>query len=368
MHKFLSAFMGLFLGAVMGAQGAIAADPRVVDPRAVDLTPVDPRVVDPRMVDDRPFYERKAEGWFWYHELYQRPPSKPRPAQSPKPVPSPPSEKTSPRAQSSTGVAGGVFSAAWFRRNIPKYLDMAWTNPTPENVRAYFLVQRYAIDRSEQFADQARRVVYGDPLLDELSRMPSSTFAAQKIARLADRARANLLKRLSQKAGLFVFFREDCPLCADQARILAMLKKNYGFAYEAVSEPARTSTTRGSTTRGSEVTSLALPAGHVREDANGLAGRLGVKTWPATFLVTLDGRFYPVGQGAMALEEMSERILLAALRAHLISPDELDRTRPIANPQVNIAKAVEIDPNGARDFIPPKRLLALFNGSIGERP
>ncbi len=42
--------------------------------------PREPGTADPQRpirqitTDDRPFYERKAEGWFWYRELYQRAP------------------------------------------------------------------------------------------------------------------------------------------------------------------------------------------------------------------------------------------------------------------------------------------------------
>jgi conjugal transfer pilus assembly protein TraF len=48
---------------------------------------------------------------------------------------------------------------AWLRDNLPKYKDIAWDNPTIENLRAFLYLQRFAIDRSEQLADIAELAV-----------------------------------------------------------------------------------------------------------------------------------------------------------------------------------------------------------------
>jgi conjugal transfer pilus assembly protein TraF len=67
------------------------------------------------------------------------------------------------------------------RENLPKYKDAAWDNPTVENVRAFMYLQRFAIDRSEQFSNATEMAVLGDPYLDEISRRPAATFASQKL-------------------------------------------------------------------------------------------------------------------------------------------------------------------------------------------
>ncbi len=52
--------------------------------------------------------------------------------------------------------------------NLPKYKDLAWNNPTVENVRTFLYLQRFAIDRSEQFSDATELAVVGDPFLMKL--------------------------------------------------------------------------------------------------------------------------------------------------------------------------------------------------------
>lgn len=82
-----------------------------------------------------------------------------------------------------------MFSAEWFRENLPKYKDLAWNNPTVENVRTFLYLQRFAIDRSEQFSDATELAVVGDPFLDEITRRPAATFASQQVDRDAGNAK-----------------------------------------------------------------------------------------------------------------------------------------------------------------------------------
>src|SRR5690554_2562082 len=73
------------------------------------------------------FYERKAEGWFWY-EVEPEPVEEPEP-----PVPEPLTELTPQKIeqpQTPSPTAPEPFSAAWVRENLPKYLDAAWNEPT----------------------------------------------------------------------------------------------------------------------------------------------------------------------------------------------------------------------------------------------
>lgn len=99
------------------------------------------------------FYRSGAEGWYWYQdppkeeELPQQPEVKPepKPAVAAKPAPAP-------------------FTLKWVQEMLPKYRERAWDNPTQENVQAYFLVQRFAMDRATQFADVAQQVVVGNAM------------------------------------------------------------------------------------------------------------------------------------------------------------------------------------------------------------
>ena len=69
------------------------------------------------------------------------------------------------------------FSAKWLQQNMPKLLERAIDSPNKENVEAYLYAQRVAMDKSQVYAESARRVVASDPFLDENNRVPLSTYA-----------------------------------------------------------------------------------------------------------------------------------------------------------------------------------------------
>ena len=109
------------------------------------------------------FYGNNAEGWYWYQD-----PKEEEPQEEPLPPPPPPkAPEPEPEPVLKAEAPPAPFTAAWVREMLPKYKDIAWDNPTPENVKAYFLLQRFAIDRSSKFADVAKTVTMGNPLLDE---------------------------------------------------------------------------------------------------------------------------------------------------------------------------------------------------------
>jgi conjugal transfer pilus assembly protein TraF len=58
---------------------------------------------------------------------------------------------------------------------------MAVDNPTPENVEAYFLLQRLALDRASKFGEMQQRVVMGNPFIDEEGRRSQTSFGGQQL-------------------------------------------------------------------------------------------------------------------------------------------------------------------------------------------
>ncbi|WP_374978351.1 conjugal transfer protein TraF [Shewanella sp. LC2] len=116
------------------------------------------------------FYERKEEGWFWYKEEPKEPEKKPE-KPKPKPVAEAKPTPTNPTEPQTSGPE--MFSAKWFRENLPKYKDLAWNDPTVENVRMFLYLQRFAIDRSEQFSDATELAVVGDPFWLNLPNAPN---------------------------------------------------------------------------------------------------------------------------------------------------------------------------------------------------
>ena len=261
----------------------------------------------PVLATDEPgFYERKAEGWFWY----QDPIAEPEPPKSPSPPPAVPTTSAVPPEPI-------PFTVNWVRRELPKALDRAWDDPSPRNVRHFLILQQFVMNRAEQFRNSAQQVVTGDPWLDETSRRPLGAETGRLVNEQAGKARHQLLTILSQRVGLWFFYRSGCPYCEGQAVVMDVMRHHYGFAVIAVALD------------GQPLDNGLFPD---YQSDRGQAKQLDVQTVPATFLVSPTGRFSAISQGELALNEMQSRILVAAMRESWISQDEYDHTRPVLKP------------------------------------
>lgn len=264
------------------------------------------------------FLNRKAEGWFWYidpktveepePEEVIPPPVQPAPTSTPAPVSVAPAKKFP-----------EPFSAKWVRETLEDYKDKAWTNPTEENVKAYFLLQRFAVDRSNKFADVAQRVTVGNKLLDENFRRPLATFGSQLTDKETIDRRYEMLRKVAEKAGIFFFFKSDCQYCEAEAPIVSFMEQDFGFKVIAISID-------GGELQSAKFKDTRVNAGH--------AEQLSVTATPALFLVDEEGHFDAIGQGALAWDDLQRRVLLVAQRAGWITEAEYKHTTPIANPEL----------------------------------
>jgi len=260
------------------------------------------------------FYERSAEGWFWYAEEPpepELPEQEPEPPQQPTPSPPPPLAQPMPRTQPSpSGPA--PLSAAWLREHLEHYRDQAIDDPSPSNVALYLYLQRLVLDKAERFAEATQRAVWADPLLDETTRRPLATFAANLANREAGAAREAALSLIAEQAGLWFFYRSDCPYCEAQAPLLELLTSRYGLAVRAVSLDGRP-----------------LPGGFFPDFATdaGQAKALGVISTPALFLVRPPDGVVPIAQGVLSLAELQARLVQAATEAGWIPEHWRERTR-----------------------------------------
>lgn len=248
------------------------------------------------------FFERRGEGWFWYEN---RSPMESLPKE-PNAEPTPPSMD---KAEDSPPL-----STEWLRLNMPKFLDRAIDDPTPENVRAYYYLNRVWLDKGNKFSDVAQEVVTQDAFLDETTRRPLATYAANEMNRQAGLARADALQEIARQAGIYFFFHSECHYCAVQAPVLKTFAEAYGFAIIPVSLDGQP-----------------LPSGlytDYRVD-NGQAQQLGVEHTPAMFLVRPPDRMVLLAQGALAFAELTERVMMAGKQLGLVDDDQFDRTRPV---------------------------------------
>jgi conjugal transfer pilus assembly protein TraF len=220
------------------------------------------------------------------------------------------------------------------KQNLEHYLNQAIDDPSPENVAAFYYLQRVMMDKAERFTNAARYVVMSDPQLDETVRRPVATYAANEANHQASVVAEQALKAIAAQAGILFFFRSDCPYCHVQAPILAMLENAYGFKIYPVS-----------------LDGLPMPNGFFSQFKrdNGQAAMLGVEQTPALFLMKPPKQIVPLAQGALSLEEVTGRILLAAKEAGWIDASQYQTTQGIRNTPMLLPAAGSISPAVTQD-------------------
>lgn len=263
--------------------------------------------VDDTNSERSPFYADHARGWFWYERI------------APEPEDSDTDQNYKATLSAKVPAEIPPLSVRWIREHLPQFLDRAIDTPTPDNVRAFLYLQRVMMDKSTQFAHVSQQVVLGDPALDEVSRRPHATFAANVLDKAAAEARHKVLSALAERVGVFFFYRADCHFCHAQAPVLAAFAQRFGF----------------------EVMPIALdgkplpnsPFDNFRADS-GQAAALNVRTVPSLFLVAPPEQVVPLSQGVLSFHELAERTILSAVKTHWISQADYARTRPLHSASV----------------------------------
>lgn len=285
------------------------------------------------------FYEKKATGWHWYDDpvfVEEIEPEEPKKEEEPPAV----IVMEAPPAEKSAEVDGPPpLSAVWFRENLQVYAEKAIDNPTKENVEAYFLLQRIMMDKAQGFSDMARRVVTGDPILDESNRRSHDPASARMQETLSAKRRNEALVEVGKNAGIAFFFSKECDLCDNQASNLRHLSDRTGIEILPVS-----------------LDGSALPSGLFADSMEvdqGQAHELGIEQGPALFMLAPPDQWIPLAFGAVTQEDAITRILMGAVDAGILTEDELDRTKPI-NITPSLANALPQDGTLPED---PKELV-----------
>ncbi len=257
------------------------------------------------------YHERGEEGWFWYVE------PEPESDIEAEPEPEPPAAVAPTPSPSEAAAAGPApLSVAWLQENLERYHHRAIDDPTPDNVRAYLLLQRLSMDKASAFSEAVQAVTVGDPFLDATMERPLSSFAVQEVDRASHQARQRLLAHLAGAIGLVFFYDSACPHCAAQAPILEALADATGLQVMAVSVDHRP-----------------MPQGAFAVDWTpdfGQAEALGVMTVPAIYAMRPGtAEVSLIAQGAMDIAELTSRILLVARQQGWISAEAFEATRPV---------------------------------------
>lgn len=261
------------------------------------------------------FWDKKEEGWFWYKQDLTKT-AKKKKKEEPKAVAAQAPKQEETKESKSEGPA--VFSADWVKENLEVYKKVAWDNPTVENLRAYLTLQRFAIDRSEQFAYAGRMAVEGDPFLDEVARGPLGGHMNKTKGYMLTSEQNKVLRKLFQNVGVFFIFKNDCYICDQQASVLKMVQSDLKCEISAVSldEPDKNSKA-----------AQLFPDYIVNPE---IAKELDVKALPASFFMNIEtGDIKPLVQGFVTLNDFNRRSLTTAQKYNWLPQEDFNRIKPV---------------------------------------
>ena len=242
-----------------------------------------------------------ADGYFWYQE-------KPVPKKTKPPEIKDLSKVAVPAQTVPVTKAPEMFSAQWIRSKQQELLDLAITNPSYENVRAYQYLNRLMLDKSDEFARMTQKVIDSDPMLSESVRVPISALARQQALWQIDQAKEAIIKDLSKQAGIWMFFDSSCNFCHSQFQVSRELAKKYGMEVRYVS-------TDDGVINGMNRKDVRFDNGAKRAQA------LGIKLTPATVLMVPPDRAAIIAHGAMSLSELEQKIVTVAIDMNLAKPE-----------------------------------------------
>ena len=222
------------------------------------------------------YFDKHKEGWFWYKEKREKEVKR---------------EKDKERKRKD--LESPTLTVEDIRKKGEELFNRAILDPTPENVLAYMRFQKLILDRSKQFAEVWRTVLWENPELDETVRNPASTLGIQLAGEERKRGMREVIGKIREIGKLVFFFTSTCPYCKEEGRLLKVFSENYGLGVMAVS----------------------LDGGGLEEWKdyvldNGQARNLGVSEVPALFLLIPPEKVIRIGTGLLTYDELERRLYI----------------------------------------------------------
>lgn len=233
--------------------------------------------VDTHDGDDR-FYcaERKLGRWFYCS------------------LPSPqPDEAAKPQAPPQTSAVERLEVITGELRELKA---RAILEPTAPNITAYIRFQREQLNRASLFSDVWQRAIWQDPSLDYTLERPVGTLAKRAWSDARHAERDDVMRKLSQRYGLFYFFAASCGACETMSPIVRSVAQTWRIELRAIS-------TDGGSSKHFERYTV---------ETNQRA-RMGLEPRITPAVVLWDSRALraiPIGYGVMSADELQDRIYL----------------------------------------------------------
>lgn len=260
---------------------------------------------DPNKED---FYEKKAEGWFFYDDPVIPEEEEPRER--------PPAINATPKPTKTTDNGPPVYSAEWIKSEIPKRLTIALNDSTPTNVAAVAYLNRLMLDRSHNFSNVWRTVNSSDPFLQEGARSITNMSIRNSQKESVKNTKRAILSRLKDKVGIWYFVDQDCIHCGAQNPVLKALANKYELTVEYVNAGKK------------PLSSDIYQNFKTRQDSGQFAS-LGLKVVPAIVAVFPPEDFGVISHGYSTLSEVESRIFEYLNKFDLITDEENKELKPL---------------------------------------
>lgn len=260
-----------------------------------------PSTIQPKpTTQDGGRYSRAEEGWFWYQ-------AEPEPVE---PTPELPPEPTA--QESKADQAKPIpFSAEWIAQQLEETRIVAIDDPTKDNMERYLLLQKLAMDKSEQFALAHRQYATLNPGIDETIQNPVGGTSRMSMTRAQEEGMTEVVKQIGNDVGIWYFFSSECQFCHQQNPVVNILTESMNMSVLPISLDARSSADG------------ALP--NWRPD-RGQAEMLGVLGTPTMYLVHPEtNRVLLLSSGVRTLPDLQRRIVEIAKAEEWISQNDYDR-------------------------------------------
>lgn len=254
------------------------------------------------------FYERKAEGWFWYAE--------------PEPVPEeelteeqplPPVETEEPEQTEKSEKGPAPLSVAWFQQNLTQTLHKAIDNPTEENIKAYYVLHKIMTEKSHYFADQSRLVAIKNPQISNFGGRTGTNAQVSRVKQFQREVLKKIGERLRAAGGGLVFFHDDTIYSQQLALTMEKIDRFDGIDVRGVRTAPQ---------------SLSGPASHLFQDAliaPTLHTASGLKQTPSVALAIPPAKPIALIDGMSSRTEIQKRLVILAKEYRIITEEEYEQ-------------------------------------------
>lgn len=228
-------------------------------------------------------FDAEEQGWQWYQAPEEDEADEEEPVRAVASTPAP----LSPSAQK-----------ALLQQATKEALDTAILYASPEHFRRFMQLQNFWTTKAGEFTQSAKEAFLRYPELDynlQYSHYNGTASTQQAMDRASEQ---EAIAALSQKMGLFLFYRGNQPLDAELAKVVARFSQTHKLALIPV------------TVDGTPLASLPT----TRPDG-GQAKRLGITHFPALVLVDpINEAVQPLAYGFITGDDLARQFLNVATR------------------------------------------------------